>query len=160
MSIDIEKKILKGFIVDRFAITKRLSEGFKSEYFEDPKTTLILNAIFDIYEGRGETEVLDFQTLYRHLEKKGVMDNEIKNFLDELEKIETPNLALLISYIDILRIRNGERRLINIADEITEFVERRGPQKVEDISNFLSKCQKSYKKLLLKDFIKNSFPQK
>jgi|YelNatPaOPRAMG01_1025707.scaffolds.fasta_scaffold03755_11 replicative DNA helicase len=136
MSIDIEKKILKGFIVDRFAITKSLSEGFKSEYFEDPKTTLILNAIFDIYEGKGETNFLDFQTLERHLEKKGVMDFDIKNLLDEIEKIETPNLALLISYIDILRIKNGERRLIDVADEIIDFVERRGPHKAEDISQF------------------------
>ena len=158
MSIDIEKKILKGFIVDRFAITKSLSEGFKSEYFEDPKTTLILNAIFDIYEGRGETEVLDFQTLYRHLEKKGVMDNEIKNLLDELEKIETPNLALLISYIDILRIRNGERRLINIADEITDFVERRGPQKVEDISQFSVKMSEELQKIAIERLHKKLVP--
>jgi len=117
-----------------------------------------LNAIFDIYEGRGETEVLDFQTLYRHLEKKGVMDNEIKNLLDELEKIETPNLALLISYIDILRIRNGERRLINIADEITEFVERRGPQKVEDISQFSVKMSEELQKIAIERLHKKLVP--
>ncbi|MGB9843263.1 MAG: DnaB-like helicase C-terminal domain-containing protein [Caldisericia bacterium] len=158
MSIEIEKKILKGFIVDRFAITKSLSEGFRSEYFEDPKTILILNAIFDIYEGKGETEVLDFQTLNRHLEKKGVMDVDIKNLLDEIEKIETPNLALLISYIDILRIRNGERRLINIADEIIDFVERRGPHKAEDISQFSVTMSEELQKIAIERLHKKLVP--
>lgn len=149
MSIDIEKKILKGFIVDKFAITKSLSEGFKLEYFEDPKTSLILNAVIDIYEGKGETNVLDFQTLNRHLEKKGVMDEDIKNLLNEIEKVETPNLALLISYIDILRIRNGERRLINVANDIIDFVERKGPHKAEDISTFAVTMSEELQKIAL-----------
>lgn len=158
MSLDIEKKILKGFIVDRFAITKSLSEGFKKEYFEDPKTSIILNSIIDIYEGRGETNVIDFHTLTRHLEKRGFLDEEIRKLLEEIEKVETPNLALLISYIDILRIRNGERRLLNVANEIIDFVQRRGPHKAEDISSFSVNMSEELQKIALERLHKKLVP--
>ncbi len=158
MSIDIEKKILKGFIVDRFAISKSLSEGFKQDYFEDPKTITILNAVLDIYEGRGEVDYIDFQTVKRHLEKRGVFDDEIKRTLNEIEEIETPNLALLMSYIDILRIRHGERRLINISNEIQDFVERRGPHKLEDIATFSVTMAEELQKIALERLHKKLNP--
>lgn len=158
MSIEIEKKILKGFISDRFTISKSLSEGFKVEYFEDPKTITILKAVIDIYEGRGEIDYIDFQTVKRHLEKRGLFDEEIKRTISEIENLETPTLAMIMSYIDILRIRNGERRLLNISNEIKDFVERRGPHKLEDIATFAVNMSEELQKIALERLHKKLVP--
>ncbi len=158
MSEELEKKILKGFIADNFTISRAFSEGFNPDYFENSKTKLILSAILDIYEGRAEIGVIDLETVKRQLEKKGLLDNEIKKTLDEIEKIEPPPLAVIISYIDILKIRHGERKLLEISLDMKDFVERRGPHKAEDIAQFASETAEKLHDIARERLVKKLVP--
>jgi replicative DNA helicase len=121
---DIELAILAGITNDRYLFSKVLEEGFQAELLYSPAARTVGSTLIAL--GRQPGAAIDLLVLKSKLQESALLTPQVAQCLEELPKMQTPQLAQLISYLEILKDRETKQRLLKLAERVDQYARGQG----------------------------------
>jgi replicative DNA helicase len=128
--------LISGFLNDRFLITSAIEKGFKPFLLRSRQAKTMCNVIFELYDSQREDVIIDKNTLKNELIYKNYFTAEIQQFYNKLVQKEPPQLAQMMAYIDILKMRTGRDKLREISQLINDYNSDKGLNVGKDVADF------------------------
>jgi replicative DNA helicase len=127
----IERRLLSGFLRDRFLLGRALEAGFRPDLMPHSLGRSLAKVLVDIYAQKDIP--LEPLTVRGVLGERGVLSPEMRKFLDGVEGTGEPDAAQVMAYVDILKARAARLRLVEVNTAIATYLEEeRGERDVVD----------------------------
>jgi replicative DNA helicase len=117
----IEKRLLSGFLRDRYLLGRALEAGFRPDLMPHSLGRTVAKVLVDIYAQKEMP--LEPLTVRGLLGERGVLSPEMRKFLDSVEGTPEPDAAQVMAYVDILKARAARLRLVEVNTAITTYLE-------------------------------------
>ncbi|MFH1838309.1 MAG: replicative DNA helicase [Candidatus Kuenenbacteria bacterium] len=133
-NIEAEQSVLGSLLIDKNALMK-IADIIEPKDFYKEKHGIIFESMLDLYEKK---EPIDLLSLGNRLEEKKQLEGiGGKSYLIKLARL-TPTSAYVATYAKIVQKKATLRKLINVANEISELGHQ---EEVEDLSKLLDKAE-------------------
>jgi replicative DNA helicase len=118
---DIEKRLLSGFIRDRFLLGRALEAGFRPELMPHALGRTLAKVLADLFLQKD----IPFEpmTVKGLLGERGTMSPEMRRFVEAVEGTPEPDAAQVMAYVDLLKARSARLRLVEVNTAITSYLE-------------------------------------
>ncbi len=133
-----EYKLLSGFLSDRVLIANAIAEGFKPFMLSSKPGRVICNTIFEAY-GSGKQETPISKTSIKEtLIEKGIFKEDLQGYYEEMAQTEVPPVSEVMAYMDILKMKIGRKRLLQMNKAIVSYLKKEGEDKDKPLVDFAS----------------------
>jgi replicative DNA helicase len=137
MSREIECKVLKALVSDRYLLTQVTGDGFNPDFLKDLNFRIILKTVIEM--SQVPDQVIDWITLEETLKKHGRFSPETNSALDEARDSEMTEADQLMAYVDILKDQNLRDRMQKLSQVMANYASRKGPHKDQDFLDFTNR---------------------
>jgi len=127
----IEASLLGALLRDRFLIAKMVNEGFRPQLLHAKPATVLAEAILGMYGSRDT--VIDGMTVRAWLSERGLLTPEVGQLCDQALRTPPPALAQVLTYVDVLKLRESRHRLARLHSLIGAYLRQEGEFKGRDI---------------------------
>ncbi len=128
--------LLSGFLNDRFLISTAIEKGFKPFLLRSRQARTLCSVIFELYDSQREDVIIDKNTVKNELIYRNYFTAEMQEFYKKLIQTEPPQLAQMMAYIDILKMKTGKDKLREVRKMIEEYLGGYGLNKEKEIADF------------------------
>lgn len=132
-SVDVEMAVVAAISSDRYSLEKLIDEGFHPQLLHSPQARLIAGALVSLREQ--SINAVDPLVVRSKLEEQGQFSPQIRDYMDQMAGISSPQLDQLLSYLDLLKDRQARERLLNLGISLESFAKERQPGQ-EGLSEF------------------------
>ena len=131
-----EFKLLSGFLNDRVLIANAISEGFKPFMLSSKSGRIVCNTVFELY-GTGKQETpINKASVKETLIEKGIFKDDLKDYYSAMVLVEAPPLSEAMAYMDILKMKTGRKRLLEMNKAVVSYLKKEGENKDKPIIDF------------------------
>lgn len=120
----IEASLLGALLRDRFLIAKVVNEGFRPQLLHAKPATVLAEAILGMYGSRDT--VIDGMTVRAWLSERGLLTPEVSQLCDQILRTPPPALAQVLTYVDVLKLRESRHRLARLHSLIGAYLRQEG----------------------------------
>jgi replicative DNA helicase len=137
MSKEVEAKVLAALLNDRFLLSKVMSDGFNPEIFCESNFRLIFKTALDMTQEAGQ--VVDWITIENFLKSKDCHTPEVGQAMELLRSEPLIEPDRLMAYVDILKDQSLREKMLKLAQYMSQYCLRKGPNKDQDFVDFSSR---------------------
>ena len=117
---DIEKRLLSGFMRDRFLLSRAMDAGFRPDLMPHALGRTLAKVLTDVYAQKDVP--LEPLTVKALLGERGTMSPEMRRFVDAVEGTPEPDAAQVMAYVDLLKRRSARLRLVVVNNAIAGYL--------------------------------------
>jgi replicative DNA helicase len=122
-SVDVEMAVLAAISTDRYLLEKVLDEGFHPHLLHSSTGRLIAETLGALREQN--LNAVDLIILKSKLEERGQFSPQVKEYVETLARVRAPQLDQLLSYLDLLKDRQGRERLLKLGMSLEAYAKER-----------------------------------
>jgi replicative DNA helicase len=124
-SVDVEMAVLAAISSDRYMLEKVLDEGFHPQLLHSPAARLVAETLSTVREQ--SLAAVDLLIVKSKLEQQGLFSPQVKEYLEGMSRLRPPQLDRLVSYLDLLKDRQGRDRLVRLGTSLESYAKQRQP---------------------------------
>jgi replicative DNA helicase len=129
---EIAIKLIGSILKDKFLLLSSIKNGLEKELFSAYEEKILVDYILKKY---GKKEAIPEPTLIKtEFEESGIYSTNLGKLVDKATTVTPLNLESLIAYIDILKKRKSEERLMSIGKRIESYIKEKEQKK--DLTEF------------------------
>src|SRR2546425_11984814 len=118
---DIEKRLLSGFMRDRFLLGRAMEAGFRPDLMPHALGRTLAKVLTDVYAQKDIP--LEPLTVKGLLGERGTMSPEMRRFVEAVGGTPEPDAAQVMAYVDLLKGRSARLRLVEVNTAIASYLE-------------------------------------
>jgi len=118
---DIEKRLLSGFMRDRFLLGRAMEAGFRPDLMPHALGRTLAKVLTEVYAQKDIP--LEPLTVKGLLGERGAMSPEMRRFVEAVEGTPEPDAAQVMAYVDLLKGRSARLRLVEVNTAIAGYLE-------------------------------------
>ncbi len=129
---EITIKLIGSMLKDKFLLLSSIKNGLEKDLFSVYEEKILVGYILKKY---GKKEEIPEPTLIKtEFEENGIYTINLGKLIDKTATVAPLNLESLITYIDILKKRESEERLMSIGKRIESYIKEKEQKK--DLTEF------------------------
>ncbi len=133
---EVECSVLSGILNDNFILDSATTKGLIPDLFSSRYSRALARAIFSLREESREGTLIDKIVIKNKLKQQGVFDTPMQSFLNRVIAQPSPTLDQVLHYMELLKEQALKRKLKEIAENITNYIEHPNTEKPVTIENF------------------------
>ncbi len=132
MDGEIIIKVIGSILQDKFLLLSAIRNGLEKELFENREERVLVDHLLETYAKKNK--IADPDLIKTELEEKGVYTTKLGELIDKAKLVEPVSFELLVKYIDVLKKRRSEKKLMHLGKRIEEYVNTK--EQKEDLTEF------------------------
>jgi replicative DNA helicase len=136
---EMECAVLAGLITDQFILESATSHGLIPDLFSTKYSRSICKAILSLREDNRDGSLIDKIILKSKLKQQSQFDVPMQNFLNRVIAQPAPTLDQVLYYLEILKEQALKRKLKEVSEKITSFIEHPQEGSNTTLEQFTSK---------------------
>lgn len=122
-TVDVEMAILVAISTDRYLLEKVLDEGFHPQLLHSSIGRLIAETLAALRDQN--LNAVDLMIVKSKLEEHGQYSPQVKEYVETMSHLRPPQLDQLLSYLDLLKDRQGRERLLKLGMSLEAYAKER-----------------------------------
>jgi len=129
---EIAIKLIASILRDKFLLLSSIRNGLEKELFETHEERILVDHLLKTYAK--DKMIPDPDLIKAELEENGTYTASLGKLIDKAKLVKPINLESLIEYIDILKKRKSEGKLMSLGKRIETYTEAKGRK--ENLTEF------------------------
>ncbi len=135
---EMECSVLAGLITDHFILENATSHGLIPDLFSTKYSRTICKCILTLREENRDGSLIDKIILKNKLKQQSLFDVPMQNFLNRVMAQPAPTMDQVLYYIELLKEHALKRKLKEVSEKISNFIENPDPNKNVSLEGFTS----------------------
>ena len=132
MDNEIAIKVIGSILQDKFLLLNAIRNGLDKELFENREEQILVDYLLKTYAKKNE--IADPDLIKTELEEKGIYTIKLGELISKAKLVKPISFELLVEYIDVLKRRKSEEKLMHLGKRIEEYINTKGHK--EDLTEF------------------------